>query len=338
MYLSPTVSIVTVPECAELARGVHRQLAQAGHDVRDDVILVHTKIFADGNARPKVMATIRRTEVYFFYTMPHRQPEMGMARLAQILNAIHLADPISIRVVMPYFEGRQDRKDEERTPATAKVMARMIEGERTVRGLITFDLHSDQLMLAFENPVENLWGQLLLARYAKQLYAQDPKYGVVAADVGSAKRARKFATKSGYSFRGIIDKERLKANEVERVTYIGLPIDGYHIILPDDMIDTGGTIVKANEALLAEGALSTTAYATHWVASPKGDPIDPLFTAEAKFRKAGIRVVTTDTIPRTAEYLAANADFLTVVPCGAMIADAIGESLTPGGSVSKLGV
>ncbi len=331
-----TVSIVSTPECAEIATGVHAIMRSHGFDVRDDIVPIQTKILADGNSRPKIMATIRRTEVYLFFAMPLGSPEVGATRLALILNSIHHADPISIRVVIPYFEGRQDRKDEPRTPMTAKVLARIIEREPSVRGFITFDLHAPQIMLAFDQPVEDLWGQLLLARYAKEHYGENPLYGVVAADVGSVKRARKFATKSGYPFRGIIDKQRTEANKVEKATYIGLPIDGYHILLPDDLIDTGGTVVKAAETLREEGAISVTAFPTHWLASPKGEPGHPLYTAEAKFRAAGLRVVATDTIPRTPEYRALNADVVTFVPCAEMLAKAIMESLIPGGSVSKL--
>mgnify|MGYP000505781014 CR=1 FL=1 len=192
-------------------------------------------------------------------------------------------------------------------------------------------------MLAFDNPVENLWGQLLLARNAPKLFTDPAMTGVVAPDVGSAKRAEKFSKKSGFPLMGIIEKKRGGANTVETMRYIGDPIDGYKIILPDDLIDTAGTIVKANDLLLSKGALSTTAFATHWLASPKGDPNDPLYTAEAKLRAAGVKVVVTNTIPRTPEYLALNADFLSIVPCEGMIADTIGESLTPAGSVSKLG-
>ena len=86
MSYRPTVSIVTVPECAALAKSVHSIMAAAGHNVRGDIIPVKTKVFADGNALPKIVATVRRTEVYFFYSMPLGKPEEGMARLAQILK------------------------------------------------------------------------------------------------------------------------------------------------------------------------------------------------------------------------------------------------------------
>lgn len=252
MRYQPTVSIVTTPECAALARTVHEIMGKADHDVRSDVILVHTKEFADGNALPKITKTVRRTEVYLFYTMPLGEPEKGMARLAQILNAIHLGDPVLIKVVMPYFEGRQDRKDGARTPITAKVMARIIEREETVKGFVTFDLHADQLVLAFDHAVENLWGQKLLAKHAQQVFAGNTRVGVVAPDVGSSKRAEKFAKKTGFTFLGIIEKKRSGANQVSQMRYIGDSLLGYDVIMPDDLIDTAGTVVLAAPLLKLE--------------------------------------------------------------------------------------
>jgi|GEM_PF-5213027 len=337
MSYGTKVSIVTVPECADLARSVHKILHAAGQDVRDNIVLVQTRIFADGNTLPKVASTVRRTEVYLFYAPELGQPEKGMAHLAQILNALHLASPISVKVVMPYFEGRQDRKDEARTSITSKVYARVIEGERSVNGFMTFDLHADQLTLAFENPVDNLWGQILLAEHCKKSYGPDAKVGIVSPDVGSTKRARKFADKSGFTFLGLIDKIRAKANEVAQMDYIGHSVEGYHVILPDDIIDTGGTMVKASREVISRGALSCTAYTTHWLASPKGERTDPLRTAEAKFREAGLRVVATNTIPRPPEYIQTNGDVVTFVPCEQMLANAIIQSITPAGSISRLG-
>ncbi len=337
MSYGTKVSIVTVPECAALAKNVHQIMLAAGQDVRDDIVLVQTKIFADGNALPKIMSTVRRTEVYLFYASPLGEPEKGMARLAQILNALQLASPISVKVVMPYFEGRQDRKDGARTPITSKVLARIIEGERCVNGFMTFDLHADQLTLAFENPVDNLWGQILLAEYCKKVYGPDAQVGVVSPDVGSTKRARKFADKSGYKFLGLIDKVRAKANEVSTMRYIGDDLTGYHVILPDDLIDTGGTMVKASKKILELGAANCTAYTTHWLASAKIESDELAYAAEAKFRAAGLQVVATDTISRCKDYVEANADVVTFVPCAQMLANAIIQSITPAGSISRLG-
>ena len=119
--------------------------------------------------------------------------------------------------------------------------------------------------------------------------------------------------------------------------YIGEPLTGLHVILPDDIIDTAGTILGAGKKVLEEGAVGVTAVTTHWLASPKAVPKEPsLRSAEAKFRKAGIKVIATNTVPRKADYRVANDDFLTMIDCEEMLAGAIMESLTPGGSVSKL--
>ncbi len=334
-----TVSIVTVPECAPLAKSVHRILSNTKPldiNTREGIIRVETKLFADGSSRPQIMSSVRRTEVYFFYAMPLREPERGLARLEFLLNALHLASPISIKVIMPYFEGRQDRKDAPRTAITAKVWARAIERERSVNGVMTFDLHAEQLMLAFDTPVDNLWGQRLLANHAKKMSNGDTEFGVVAPDVGSTKRAKKFAVKAGLPLLGVIDKERSGANEIMGMRYIGSDLTGYHVIFPDDLIDTGGTMVLAHQLARRLGAINCTAYATHWLASPKGNLGSATYTAENKFRDAGLRVVALNTIPRSGSYIIKHSDFLTFVPCDDMLASAIAESLTPAGSVSML--
>lgn len=329
------VSIVTVPECENIARSVHKIVSDAGHDVRNDVILVSTKLFADGNARPKITETVRRTEVYLFYCLPLGEPEKGMARLALILNALQLASTISITVIMSYFEGRQDRKDGKRTGITAKVAARIIEKEPKVEGLITFDLHSDQLVLAFDRiPVSNLWGQRILALHCKNENGPDANICVVSPDVGSIKRADKFSKNSGYPLFGTIVKERSRPNEVSAMRYIGDDFRGLNVILPDDLIDTGGTMIKAYELVMFLGAQSCTAYTTHWLASAKGEAGDPLRTAEAKFRNAHLKVVALDTIPRPVDY--GNADVVEFVSSKYAIAQAIIQSITPAGSYAEL--
>lgn len=313
-------------------------MKKAGFRVREDIVPVHMKYFADGSARAQIMSTIRRTEVFFFYAPPLREPEKGLTQLATILNAIHLASPSVVKVVMPYFEGRQDRKDAPRTSMNAKVTARTIEKEGSVKGFITFDLHSEQLTMAFDWPVDNLPGHELLAEHSRQMpgWTRD-SVGVISPDVGSTKRARIFAEVSGFRFLGIIDKGRPEANIVGTMRYIGDSPAGLHIIIPDDLGDTAGTMAHAKKKIMEEGATDCTAYLTHWLGSPKDVPGNPaLFTAEAKLRAAGLRVVALNTIPRSSEYLAANKDWLTVIPCDDMLASAMMESLTPAGSVSKL--
>ena len=335
------VSLVAVPDMVPMATEVCRLMRANNFKVRD-VIPVEVKPFADGITLARITQSIRRTEVYLFYAPPIGRPDLGFAELAKILNATHFGSPRSIKVVLPHlWEGRADRKSEARSSTNVKELARIIERQASVDGLFTFDLHAEQIILAFDRiAVDDLKGQVLLANYCKKRYGESGPldYGIVAPDSGSMKRAEKFAKRSGFPFKGLIYKERTGANTVEAKRYIGEPLHGIHVILPDDIIDTAGTILGAGAKLMEEGALSATAVTTHWLGSPKkdasGDPAT--FSAEAKFRKAGIRVIATNTIPRKADYRIANEDFLTIINCEEMLAGAIMESLTPGGSVSKL--
>lgn len=340
MFDSNEVSFIAVPEMMSFANSVHRIMAERNFTIRN-VIPIEIKRFADGVSIPMITQSVRRTEVYLFYSPPIDRPDLGFAELGKILNATHFGSPRSIKVVLPHlWEGRADRKSEARTSTNVKELAKVIEYYETVNGLFTFDLHAEQIVLAFDRvPVDDLKGQPLLAQHAILFpnWTHDT-VGVVAPDVGSVKRAEKFAKRSGFPFKGLVYKERTGANVSEAKRYIGDPIKGLHIILPDDLIDTAGTIIGAGAITQKEGATSVTACTTHWLGSPKADPNgDPLLiTAEAKFRKAGINVLALNTIPRTPEYLSGNSDFLTVVPCERLLTSAIIASLTPGASVSQL--
>lgn len=334
------VSFIAVPDMMPLAQSVHQVMATKNVAVRD-VIPIEIKRFADGITLPQITQSIRRTEVYLFYAPPLNRPDLGLAELAKILDATHFGSPRSIKVVLPHFwEGRADRKSEARVSTNAKVLAKIIERHPSVDGLFTFDLHAEQITLAFDRvQVDDLKGQLLLAAHARETPGWTPdNVGVVAPDVGSVKRAEKFAKRSGFPFKGLIYKERPTANSSRAKRYIGDPVNGLHIILPDDLIDTAGTILGAARKLREEGATSITACATHWLASEKEEVLDSrtIRTAEEKFKLADVNVLALNTIPRNEEYLAKHQDFLTMIPSEQMLANAIIESLTSGGSVSKL--
>lgn len=340
MFNGEGISLVAVPDMMPLARAVHRIMAERNMLVRT-VTPIEINRFKDGITLPKITQSIRRTEVYVFYTPPREQPDLGFAELGKILNAAHFGSVKSIKIILPHFwEGRADRKSEARTSTNVKELARVIEHHDTVDGLFTFDLHAEQIVLAFNRvPVDDLKGQTLLAAYAATFPGWAPEtVGVVAPDVGSVKRAEKFAKRSGFPFKGLVYKERTGANTSEAKRYIGDSIKGLHVILPDDLIDTAGTIIGAGAMMQKQGAASVTACTTHWLGSKKADPNNKScpITAEGKFREAGIRVLALNTIPRTVKYLHESSDFLTMIPCDELLASAIIASLTPGASISKL--
>lgn len=346
-----TVSIVAVPQMEPLARRVHEIMTEYAHaheydvdyKMRGDITKVNMQQFADNTVLPAIAETIRRTEVFVFYTPPLGNPEQGMSGLTKLLNAVHFASPERVYVVIPNFwEGRADRKSKPREAMGAKALANVIQTHGSVKGFFTFNLHAAQIMLAFHIPVDDLPGHILLADYAAAQTGWTPQnIGIVAADSGSIKRSEEFAFHSGFPFMGYVYKKRTSANEVLVSRYIGESVDGLHIISPDDLIDTAGTMIGAGKKVLEEGALSFTVFGTHWLASPKGTKQDEYgrestSTAEDKFREAGIKAIVTNSIPRVPQYYRDNADFLTCIPCEEMLAKAMIAALTPGDSVSKL--
>ena len=245
-------------------------------------------------------------------------------------DALARASVAGITLVIPFISYlRQDRKDEKRVPITARLIANLIESNRAITDIITIDMHTEQAQGFFSIPVDNLSSKLLFVEELKRRLGEEIGTAlVVSPDFGSAKRADKFAKALGGLGKSLIEKRRTGPNKSEVVAVIGEPVEGRIILMNDDMIDTGGTIMNAAKALLGPPHNAAAAYimATHG-----------LFSADARERCASstIPVLTTNSIPRSAEYLSQNP-WLTVVPIDDLIAEALHENMLIGGSVSKL--
>jgi ribose-phosphate pyrophosphokinase len=213
--------------------------------------------FADGEVFVRIDENVRGADV--FIVQPTNPPAENILELLLLIDAVRRASAARITCVMPYFGyGRQDRKDQPRVAIGAKLMARMIEtaGADRVLGL---DLHAHQLQGFFDLPVDHLYAApVFTAHYRKK---QLQNLVVVAPDVGSAKMARGFAKRLNGSL-AIIDKRRPKANVAEVVNVVG-EVEGMDCLIPDDMIDTAGTVSEAARALKALGARDIYVCATH---------------------------------------------------------------------------
>jgi ribose-phosphate pyrophosphokinase len=213
--------------------------------------------FADGEVFVRIDENVRGADV--FIVQPTNPPAENVMELLLLIDAVRRASAARITCVMPYFGyGRQDRKDQPRVAIGAKLMARMIEtaGADRVLGL---DLHAHQLQGFFDLPVDHLYAApVFTAHYRKK---QLQNLVVVAPDVGSAKMARGFAKRLNGSL-AIIDKRRPKANVAEVVNVVG-EVEGMDCLIPDDMIDTAGTVSEAARALKALGAKDIYVCATH---------------------------------------------------------------------------
>ena len=226
---------------------------------------------------------------------------------------------------LPYL--RQDRGDRSRVPVSAKVVANLLERSGADR-IVTFDMHADQEAGFFDIPVDNL--------SATRLFTDDFRgktdFAAVAADEGSLKKTRRLAEECGLRV-AMIEKKRGPSG-VDVYYVIGEEeVKDKHTVTREDMIDTGGTAIKGDRKLVEKGARDRYLLATHLILSP--DPItgEP---AEEKLRKSGLKIVGTDSIPRSDEYIERNRDWLEVRSISPMLAEVIfkiqkGESLTQSG-------
>ena len=242
------------------------------------------KRFSDGEISVQIGESVRGKDV--FVVQPTCAPANdNLMELLVVTDALKRSSASSITAVVPYFGyARQDRKAAPRVPITAKLVADMMQTAGVDR-VVKIDLHAGQIQGFFDIPVDNLYGSIVFNDYLKNRNFQNPI--IASPDIGGVARARSVAKALGLDI-VIVDKRREKANESEVMNVIG-DVNGKDVILVDDMIDTGGTIVKAARAFKDRGATSVIACCTHAVLSGKAyenlkeDALDEL--------------VVTDTIP-----------------------------------------
>jgi len=217
--------------------------------------------FSDGEFQPSFEETVRGQDVFLIQsTMP---PTENLFELLLMVDAAKRASANSIIAVIPYFGfARQDRKDKPRVAIGAKLVASMLETAGVDR-IMTMDLHADQIQGFFEKPVDHLYASTIFLPYIKSL---DTGNLIMAApDAGGAKRANSYSKKLNTGL-AICHKQRKVANEIAEMTVIG-DVKGKDVILLDDMVDTAGTLAKAADLFMKEGATSVRAFCTHAVLS-----------------------------------------------------------------------
>jgi ribose-phosphate pyrophosphokinase len=212
-----------------------------------------------------------------------------------MIDALRRASAKRITAVIPYFGyARQDRKPGPRAPISAKLVANMIT-EAGADRVLTLDLHAAQIQGFFDIPTDNLFAVPVLSRDAKE-HLDIENVMVVSPDTGGVVRARALAKRLD-SLLAIVDKRRDKPGESEVMNVIG-DVKGKDCILIDDIIDSGGTLCNAAEALLKMGATSVTAYITHGVLS--GGAVARITSSKLK------ELVITDSIEPTSAIRAAS--------------------------------
>ncbi len=242
--------------------------------------------FADGEIWVRIEESVRGTDV--FLVQPTCPPSAeNIMELLVILDALKRASARRVTAVIPYYGyARQEKKLKPREPISGKLIADLISVAGADR-VLTVDLHVQSIQGFFNIPVDHLPAGPLLAEDLVERSFTGPGTVVVSPDVGGVGTAKALADRLSASL-AIIAKRRPDVNQVEILQVIG-ELEGKRVILVDDIIDTGGSLVSAAEALAARGAAEICAYATHAVLS--GDAVDRLARSPIK------EVVVTDTIP-----------------------------------------
>lgn len=221
------------------------------------------KRFADNEIYVEVLENVRGEDVFILQSTSFPAND-NLMELLIITDALRRSSARRITAVLPYFGyARQDRKSASRTPISAKLVANLIT-EAGVNRIITLDLHAAQIQGFFDIPADNLYSAPVMTRDIQDNYDAS-NVMIVSPDVGGVARARAIAQRIGADL-AIVDKRRPRAGVSEVMNIIG-DVSGQHCILIDDIVDSGGTLINAAEALLKAGALDVSAYITHGVLS-----------------------------------------------------------------------
>jgi ribose-phosphate pyrophosphokinase len=219
--------------------------------------------FADNEIFVEIHENIRGSDVFIIQSTSYPANDHLMELLI-ITDAVRRSSARRITAVIPYFGyARQDRKVGSRAPISAKLVANLIANAGVDR-VMMMDLHAGQIQGFFDIPTDNLWAAPLMVRDIKERFDL-ANLMVVSPDVGGVARARGFAKRINAPL-AIIDKRRERAGESEVMNVIG-DVAGHTCILIDDIVDSGGTLVNAADALLANGAKDVYAYISHGVLS-----------------------------------------------------------------------
>jgi len=269
-----------------LSGNAHRPLAEAiAVAMKKKLCDAKVTRFSDGETWVEIDENVRGHDCFVIQPTSHPANE-NMMELLIMIDALKRASADRITAVMPYYGyARQDRKVSPRTPISSKLVADLITAAGANR-VLTMDLHAGQIQGFFDIPVDHLFAKPVLIEHLKKRFTSD-NLVVVAPDAGGAERARSFAKLLGAPM-AMIDKRRSKPNVSEVMHVIG-DVEGRYGVLIDDIIDTGGTMVKAAEALIANGATGAFAACTHGVFS--GPAVERI--NESKIEE----IIVTDSIP-----------------------------------------
>ena len=267
------------------------------------LVRVDVKRFSDMEVFVEVQENVRGEDMFIIQSTSYPANDNLMELLVS-LDALRRASARRITAVIPYYGyARQDRKSGPRTPISAKLVANLITKAGADR-ILTMDLHAGQIQGFFDIPTDNLFAAPVFVKDIEGRYKNKPVV-IVSPDVGGVVRARAIARRINANL-AIIDKRREKAGLSEVMNIIG-DVSNHHCIIVDDIIDSGGTICNAAQALIDVGALSVDAYVTHGVLS--GSAVSNISNSPLT------SLVTTDSIKATdAVRISSNIRQISIAP------------------------
>ena len=256
------------------------------------LVKVDVKRFSDMEVFVEVQENVRGEDMFIIQSTSYPANDNLMELLVS-LDALRRASARRITAVIPYYGyARQDRKSGPRTPISAKLVANLITKAGADR-ILTMDLHAGQIQGFFDIPTDNLFAAPVFVKDIEERYKNKPVV-IVSPDVGGVVRARAIARRINANL-AIIDKRREKAGLSEVMNIIG-DVSNHHCIIVDDIIDSGGTICNAAQALIDVGALSVDAYVTHGVLSGSAvsnisnSPLTSLVTTDSIKATEAVRI------------------------------------------------
>ena len=252
--MSRRIKILSCTSSKKLAVKIAKSYGQPLADVE-------LQKFSDGEFGVSIKETVRGCDVFIIQsTVP---PQENLMEMLLMIDAAKRASAHKIIAVLPYYGwARQDRKDQPRVAIGAKLVANMLVSAGVNR-IMTMDLHADQIQGFFEVPVDHLYGSTLFAPYLKSKNLNN--LIIAAPDAGGSKRANAYAKYLNVDL-ALCYKQRKKANQIENMTIIG-DVKEKEVIIIDDMIDTAGTLTKAAQLFVDNGAKSVSACCTHAILS-----------------------------------------------------------------------
>lgn len=281
----PCMILISGNSNQPLAEKIVSSLSRLSNDLHY-LFPIRVTTFKDGEIAVELMENVRGQDIFVIQSICKPSND-NLMELLLIVDALKRASARSISAIIPYFGyARQDRRPRSaRVPISARLVADMLQ-VAGIKRVLTVELHADQIQGFFRIPVDNIYSTRHFADDINSLNLSN--LCIVSPDVGGTLRARSLAKQVGDADLVIIDKRRPRANESEVMNVIGDVADRNCVIV-DDLVDTGGTLIKAVDAILARGARSVRAYCTHAVLSGSA--------AEDFAASSIVELVVTDTIP-----------------------------------------